>query len=868
MVLDLNSYWEVTKSMRNSKETGILTIAKTLFGKVVPQETISNEASQTELKLSCKTNSNRVKLCSSHSFAFACIALLFLAALPTAFAISENITLQGKLTNSSGQALSGDYTFLFELFDANIGGTALWTETHGLTVTNGIFAANLGSNNSTQYLTTADFNAERWVQITIDGTTQVPRVKLNSQPSAFIAKKAMTLDLNAFMQFSDFNSWYASAFNPTFSGDSNFVNVGVSGGIFGNKFFIADNNGETTDGLNWINTIDQNNYLEIGGTIRIGRIANTWADGALGITRIEAMDGENDSLTISSKGTGNVTVGYAAGTGGFAVYDGGITNYLGTNWDTGDPVLTTNINKNLSIQRYLGVNSWAEPTSPLMVNGDSNLSGNVDVYGNLTITGTNGTTTDAPDVLTAIGGTGGIGGSSGRRGGSIILTTGAGGSAAPTATADGGDIELTTGAGGTGGDYGNIYMVKDGGFVGIGTDTPSVELDVTGSLNVTGDSNFVNVGVSQNGYFGSLGVDSLNLNSNVISDSTGAISFANNGLTTTGQISSPQYLFGAILGDFVLKDVAGTPGVYTGAGDLIWGFEGGEFILPLGIGANNYEFSSTTADFKDNDLTTTGSITVTGDSNFLGDLMITGKSFASTHIDHTPGWEGSSQEALEQLLQVKTGKDGEIDHSSLPEFTRVKLPYTKPGKESNTEAKGIKPMQAMAMTTETVSADATDVDEVTTGRDLGASITLLFEAVKALNENIESGESAEVSSEIEFLKHENKELKEENRLFKEEMCARDSSYSWCEEEEEQVEEEPKEEKPVKEDSLAEEPLAEEEPPVEECTVACSTDRECDDADANTLDVCNNDGGCDSNCTNLPVVFNARAILNTWFGLAG
>jgi len=225
--------------MRNSKETGIIAIVTTLFRKVVPQEIVSNEAFQKEATFLCKLTSNKERLCSTviHNnarlFALASLAILFLAILPVVYAISEEITLQGKLTHSNGQALSGDYTFLFELFDSNSGGTALWTETHGLTVTNGVFAANLGSNNSTQYLTTSDFNAERWVQITVDGSTQVPRVKLNSQPSAFIAKKAMGLDLNAFMNFSDFNSWYASAFNPTFSGDSNFTNIGVSGQIYG-----------------------------------------------------------------------------------------------------------------------------------------------------------------------------------------------------------------------------------------------------------------------------------------------------------------------------------------------------------------------------------------------------------------------------------------------------------------------------------------------------------------------------------------------------------------------------------------------------------------------------------------------------------
>jgi len=142
-----------------------------------------------------------------------------------------------------------------------------------------------------------------------------------------------------------------------------------------------------------------------------------------------------------------------------------------------------------------------------------------------------------------------------------------------------------------------------------------------------------------------------------------------------------------------------------------------------------------------------GNITVTGDSNFLGDLMITGKSFASSHVDHTPGWEGTSQEALEQLLQVETGPDGELVHSTLPEFTRVKLPYTKPEKESKAGAKGMK-AQSMTIGVEAVSTDTVEVDEATTGRDLGATITMLTEATKALNEKIEEAEPAQVNNEI------------------------------------------------------------------------------------------------------------------------
>lgn len=37
---------------------------------------------------------------------------------------------------------------------------------------------------------------------------------------------------------------------------------------------------------------------------------------------------------------------------------------------------------------------------------------------------------------------------------------------------------------------------------------------------------------------------------------------------------------------------------------------------------------------------------------------------------------------------------------------------------------------------------------------------------------------------------------------------------------------------------------------QECIIACNADVECDDTNPNTLDVCNNDGSCNSKCTNI------------------
>jgi len=1155
--------------MRNSKISGIIAKANTLLSKVIPQETSSNEASQKEAKLLCKVTSNKERLCSTviHNkstnftrvFALASLAILFLAILPAAFAISEEVTLQGKLTNSDGQALSGDYTFLFELFDSNSGGAALWTEAHGLTVTNGFFAANLGSNNSTQYLTTSDFNAERWVQITVDGSTQVPRVKLNSQPSAFIAKKAMGIDLNAFMQFSDFNSWYASTFAPSFTGDTNVVNLGVSGTIFGGSALNVDGGINVTGGdSNFVNVGVSNNIYGLG-MVTGAKFVSTAATSASGTNAVSfglrTTASGNYSIAAGScgipslceaTGIGSIAMGYTTdpgdGAGRFgargngsvamgrlssgginpipyyfeALGEGSIAMGFSNNGNirsTGDGSIAmgySDSDANLSatgigsIALGYNVQSLAEASVTLgknltNYNANSVLVQDLNVLGGFVTgdinainavegarfissaaTSAGGTNAVALGLLTTASGnqSSAMGNSTTATGngstsmgtgtiasgdhstamGLATIASGIGsfasgyteGEGTPEASEDGSTVggwnkNSTTEASGKGSitrgysDIGTTTASGNGSIAGglnLGTMIASGDGSIVGGANTNGTttasgiasfaSGFTDMGTitaSGHGSFasgyndfggtltasgnGSMAFGYLDMGGELLSGGNGAISLGYNtkafgngavalgydtnatgqgsfasgngtiasgvsstamgdsttasgtdsfaagtwttasgsystalGNATTASGSSSMaigsfnagdkggiisrgvgafasgYINGpgsAVLeasgsGSVAIGSMGPDPGetlfiqsvgagslaggksesniTSWGSGSLVWGYSDtnitalgtgaialgynvqslAEASVTLGKNLTNYNANSVLVQ----DLNVLGSLSVTGDSNFLGDLMITGTSFATSHVDHTPGWEGSSQEALEQLLQVETGPDGKLVHSTLLEFTRVKLPYTKPGKESKVAGASGMRVQSMTMGVESVSTDAVEVDEATTGRDLGATITMLTEATKALNEKIEEAEPAQVTNEIESLKQENEALREENRLFKEEMCARDSSYSWCETGEEPLEEKPKDEKPPKEEPPVEESPVEEppveEPPVEECTVTCSTDGECDDADRNTLDVCNNDGGCDSSCTNLPVVFNARAIWSNLFGL--
>ncbi len=122
------------------------------------------------------------------------ISYLTLIVLITAFTvmgqIPQTMNYQGVLTDNSGVLVpDGDYSIEFNLYNISVAGSALWTETQTVTITDGIFNVNLGTVNPLSL----PFDEGYWLGIIIDGGSELlPRIELTS--SAYSLKSHSVVD--------------------------------------------------------------------------------------------------------------------------------------------------------------------------------------------------------------------------------------------------------------------------------------------------------------------------------------------------------------------------------------------------------------------------------------------------------------------------------------------------------------------------------------------------------------------------------------------------------------------------------------------------------------------------------------------------
>lgn len=130
-------------------------------------------------------------------------ALLFVLAAPQigsgapaaeSAAITPVISYQGRLLNpTTGAPQNGTFTFVFRLYNVAEGGTALWTETKDIVVSNGLFTTLLGDVTA---LPTSIFDGQNlWLGVKVGTDAEAtPRQRIAAVPYALYSANADRLD--------------------------------------------------------------------------------------------------------------------------------------------------------------------------------------------------------------------------------------------------------------------------------------------------------------------------------------------------------------------------------------------------------------------------------------------------------------------------------------------------------------------------------------------------------------------------------------------------------------------------------------------------------------------------------------------------
>lgn len=126
------------------------------------------------------------------------LAVSTVSVVLAATGVNQQINFQGKVVNKTTgtNVTNGTYTFIFRMYTVSSGGSAIWTESKSLTVTNGIFQTNLGD--TTALPGSVDFNTDNiylGIEYNSDGEMS-PRIRFTAVPYAFNALKVAGLTVS------------------------------------------------------------------------------------------------------------------------------------------------------------------------------------------------------------------------------------------------------------------------------------------------------------------------------------------------------------------------------------------------------------------------------------------------------------------------------------------------------------------------------------------------------------------------------------------------------------------------------------------------------------------------------------------------
>jgi hypothetical protein len=261
--------------------------------------------------------------------AFVALVLVLCAVLAHAD-VPRTVSYQGVLRDNEGNTVPDDsYSIEFNIYDVEVGGTPVWTETQSADVRDGLFNVILGSTTSLDI----DFDVRYWLGITIEEESELdPRVELTAAPYALRAAVADSVKPTAVIDDGD---WEASGTKVWHEGN---VGVGVGSANPSNALEVVGH-------AYFVNSVD------VGSTTNLYGKVYFWDDVVHFNGDMDIYDGD---LSI---GTGTIHTQSIQPYGNFYISDG-VTPFL---------VISPS-------EASVGINTWS-PGYTLDVNGTVNCIG-------------------------------------------------------------------------------------------------------------------------------------------------------------------------------------------------------------------------------------------------------------------------------------------------------------------------------------------------------------------------------------------------------------------------------------------------------------------------------------------------------------
>lgn len=248
-------------------------------------------------------------------FLTAFVALMLAIPATTSAEPPAEVPIQGYITDSEGVPIDDSTEIDVEIFDAQSGGTALHSETLTVDPEAGSFTAYLGTE-STLDLSIFQANTDLWAEVTVDGETLQPRLKIATAPYA----AATAFSQNAGQLGGEDPSAYTydagtglSLNGSTFTYDSTEIQTRVSGSCSGGEFAVGVNEDGTLI-CDTAASVTAGAGLDLSGnTMSVasdGIEASMIQTGA--VTTDEIADGTITSADISSNTIGQGDIGSGA----------------------------------------------------------------------------------------------------------------------------------------------------------------------------------------------------------------------------------------------------------------------------------------------------------------------------------------------------------------------------------------------------------------------------------------------------------------------------------------------------------------------------------------------------------------------------